>query len=103
MLKLKKSDQVKVMRGKDRGKTGKIEKIFPQKRMVLLPGINIAKKHVKPRGEGQPGGIVDVARPLSMAKVALVCPKCGRPTRVGFKLEREKGKKRFCRKCQQVI
>lgn len=101
-IKLKIGDQVRVLLGKDKGKQAKIEKIYPQKGQVLLSGINLAKKHVKPRGERQPGGVVDVAQPLAVSKVALVCPKCNQPTRIGFKLGRDQ-KYRICKKCQQAI
>jgi large subunit ribosomal protein L24 len=102
-VKLKKGDQVKVLIGKDRGKTGKIEKVFPGREMVLIPGLNLAKKHVKPQGEGKPGGIIDVAKPFLVSKLALICPKCGQPTRVGFKLGKKSERLRICRKCKQVI
>jgi large subunit ribosomal protein L24 len=100
---LKKGDQVKILLGKDRGKKGKIEKIFPSQRMVLVPQINIVKKHVKPRGEGKPGGIIEVAQPMPISKVALICPKCNQPTRVGFRLQKGSGKLRICSKCKQAI
>lgn len=101
-MKLKKGDQVLVVSGKDRGAKGKIEKIFPQEQKVLLPGINLYKKHVKPQGEGKPGGIIDLPKPLPVANVALLCPKCGLRTRIGYQLTKT-GKIRICRKCQGVI
>lgn len=108
-MKLKKGDQVVVVAGKDKGAKGKIEKIFLPKtrgrsrlRRVLIPGINVYKKFVKPQGEGKPGGIVDIAKPLSVANVVLLCPKCGQKTRVGFEISKE-GKNRICKKCQAVI
>jgi len=69
-MKLKTGDQVIVVRGKDKGRKGKIQKIFLQQHKVLIPGINIYKKHLKPKGEGKPGGIVDKVLPLSLANVA---------------------------------
>ena len=101
-MKLKKDDKVKIMVGKDSGREGKIERVFPKDQTVLLPGLNVFKRHLKPRGEGKPGGIVDVTRPLRAANVALVCPKCGLVTRVGIKLVAGK-RKRICRKCAQEI
>ncbi|MGB9911413.1 MAG: 50S ribosomal protein L24 [Microgenomates group bacterium] len=100
--KIKKGDTVVVLIGKDKGRKGKVEKIFPKEGKVLIPGINIVKKHVKPRKEGEKGGIVEIAKPLAVSKVALVCPKCGKPTRVGFLLTKE-GKERICKKCQQAV
>ena len=101
MIKLKKGDKVKVMSGKDKGREGKIEKVIPQKGLVLLPGINIYKKHVK-GSQGQKGGIYDIPRPLPISKVALVCPKCKKTTRVGWRVV-ENEKERVCKKCQKQI
>lgn len=101
-MRLKKGDQVIVTVGKDKGRKGKIEKVFPQRAMVLIPGINIYKKHVKPRDKGKPGGIIDVVRPMCISKVALLCPKCGQRTRVGWQAEEEK-KERICKKCKAII
>ena len=102
MLKLKKGDEVVITAGKDFGKRGKIEKIYKNRGSVLLPGLNIFKKHLKKKDEKNPGGIVNFSRPLPVASVALICPKCAKPTRVGFKLE-GKEKKRVCRKCGLTI
>jgi len=101
-MKLKKGDEVLITAGKDRGKKGKIEKIYPEKNSVLLPGLNIFKKHMKKRDENNPGGIISFPRPLAVASVALICPKCGKPTRVGYKLDINK-KTRICRKCKSKI
>lgn len=103
MFRLHKGDQIQVLKGKDRGKRGKIERIFTKEKKVLINGLNIIKKHVKPRGEGKPGGIIEMTKPLGIAKVALVCPKCSRVTRIGFQLGKDKQKQRFCRKCGQVL
>lgn len=101
MFKLKIGDTVKITAGKDKGREGKIEKVFPTQATLLIPGINIYKKHVKGAGE-QKAGIYDIARPLSIAKVALVCPKCKKVTRVGFKLVGGE-KVRICKKCKKEI
>lgn len=100
-MKLRKGDEIMVTVGKDRGKRGKIEQTFPKDSMVLVPGLNMFKKHVKPRGQGNPGGIVDITKPLKVANLALVCPNCGKPTRIGYKTDGEKT--RICRKCQKVL
>lgn len=102
-MKLRKGDKVKVTAGKDRGREGVVEKVFPKEDKVLVTGVNIYKKHIKARGEGKPGGIVEIARPLAVAKVALLCPKCKQLTRIGFQLEEKKKKSRICKKCQQKI
>ncbi len=101
MFKLKVGDTVKVVLGKDKGREGKIEKIFPKRSKVLIPGVNIYKKHVK-GSQGQKGGIYDVPRTLDFAKVMLVCPKCKKTTRVGFKIVEGK-KLRICKKCKKKI
>ena len=101
-MKFLKGDEVKVTIGKDKGRTGKIERIMPVKNLVLIPGINIYKRHYKPRKAGERGGIIDIVKPLSVGKIALICPKCKSPTRVGFKILEDR-KVRICRKCQQKI
>lgn len=101
-IKIKKGDKVMVNTGKDRGKTGTVEKILVKEGRALVAGVNLYKKHLKPRGEGKPGGIVDLPRSLAMGKISLVCPKCNQPTRVGF-YQNEKAKEdkmRICRKCK---
>lgn len=101
-IKIKKSDKVMVNAGKDRGKIGTVEKVFPKAGEVLIAGVNLFKKHLKPQGEGKPGGIVDIPRPLLAGKVSLVCPKCNQPTRIGF-FQGGNGKEdklRVCRKCK---
>lgn len=107
-MKLKKGDEVLVTTGKDKGRKAKIEKIYPDQERVFLPGVNVYKKHLKPRGEKQPGGIVEISKPLPVANVALICPKCGQPTRVGYHVSAVSKdakiiKERMCRKCQAII
>lgn len=100
-MKLKKGDQIIVTAGKDRGKKGKIEKIFPNENKVLVTGVNIYKKHLK-KTDKNPGGIIEVTRPLPVSNVSLICPKCKESGRVGYKIEAGE-KFRICRKCQQAI
>ena len=102
-MKLKKGDNIIVIAGKDKRRKGKIEKIFPKEGLVLLPGINVFKRHTKSRGEKQPGGIIDIIKPLPISNVALLCPKCGKPTRVGYRVSKDGTKSRICRKCQAII
>lgn len=101
-MKLHKGDEIKIVTGKDSGKTGKIEKVFEKQQMVLVPGVNQYKRHMKKRANGQQSEIVTITKPLMIAKVALICPKCKQMTRVGFKFEKDK-KMRVCRKCDAVI
>ncbi len=102
MLKLKVGDKVKILAGKDKNREGSIEKILAKDGKVIVPGVNIYKKHVKGMPGGQKGGIYDHVRPLLIAKVSLICPKCKKPTRVGFKLVGA-DKKRVCAKCGREI
>ena len=101
MLKFKKGDSVKITSGKDNGRDGKIERIFPKEGKVLIPGINVFKKHFK-GSQGQKSGIYDIPKPVCFAKIALICPKCKKATRVGFNLT-GKEKTRVCRKCGKEI
>lgn len=101
-MKFRKGDEIIVTIGKDRGKRGKIEAVFPKQKAVLVAGVNIYKKHLKPRGQGKPGGIIDVSQPLSPGKIAFFCPKCGKPTRLGYQIEKS-AKLRICRKCGGII
>lgn len=101
-MKLKKKDEVIITSGKDRGKKGKIEKVFRKNDTVLLPGLNIYKKHLKKRDEKNPGGIISFSRPVPIANVSLICPKCGKPTRVGYQVQ-GKEKTRICRKCGSTL
>ena len=98
---VKTGDTVMVINGKDRGKTGKILQVSPKEGKVIVEKVNIVKKHVKPRQMGEPGGIIEAESALYADKVQLVCPKCGRPTRVGHaaKADGKKDKKRICKKC----
>lgn len=101
MIKFKAGDTVKITAGKDKGREGKIEVVFPKENLVVIPGINIYKKHVKAQG-GQKGGIYELPRPISFGKIALICPKCKKVTRVGFRVL-EKEKVRICVKCKKEI
>lgn len=101
-MKLKKGDLVKVVAGKDNGKTGKIEKVLSKAGKVLVTGVNQYKRHLKARAQGQASEIVTITKPLAVTNVALVCPHCKLQTRIGFKIEKN-GKIRVCRKCDKKI
>lgn len=101
-MKLKKGDEVKVVIGKDKGKTGKVEKVFTKEDAVLVGGVNQYKRHMKARQQGQTSEIVTITKPLTVAKVQLICPKCKKITRVGYKIEKDV-KVRICRKCGKEI
>ncbi len=101
-MKLRVNDTIKVITGKDRGRTGKIEKIIPKSNSVIVAGVNQYKKHVKAQDQNKPGGIIDITKPLNISKVSLVCPQCKEPTRIGFEGQAKK-KVRICKKCQKPI
>ena len=101
-MKLLKGDNVKIVAGKDKGKSGKVEKVFTKTDKVLVEGVNQYKRHVKARVQGQTSEIMTITKPLPVANVQLVCPKCKKLTRVGYKMEKDK-KVRICRKCEKEI
>jgi large subunit ribosomal protein L24 len=101
MLKFKKGDTVKITAGKDKGREGKIEKVLLAESKVVVPGVNLYKKHVKGFGDVK-GGVYDIPRPLGFGKIALICPKCKKMTRVGFSLAGTE-KVRICKKCKKEI
>lgn len=101
-MKLRKGDNVKVLSGKDRGKTGKVLNVFKTDGRVMIEGINLWKKHRRPRRQGEKGEMVTVPRPLHVGKVALVCGSCGKAGRIGMRLEGDK-KIRYCKKCGSAI
>lgn len=101
MLKYKKGDKVKITLGKDKGRDGVIESINFKKETALIPGINVYKKHVKGIS-GQKGGIYDIPKPMPFSKFILICPRCKKQVRVGFKLAGDE-KVRICKKCKREI
>ena len=101
-MNIKKDDKVVVLSGKDKGKQGKILVSDPKAAKVVVEGVNVATKHQKPRKQGEEGGIIKVETPIYAAKVQLVCPKCGKGTRVGHKIADGK-KVRVCKKCGAEI
>ena len=95
---VKTGDKVVVINGKDRGKQGKVLQVSPSEGKVIVEGVNIVSKHVKPRKMGEAGGIIKAESALYADKVQLVCPKCGRPTRVGHMIDEKGNKVRVCKK-----
>jgi len=97
-MKIKKNDQVKIALGKDRGKTGKVLRVFPTEDKVIVEGLILIKKHMRPRREGEKGQRVEIPGKINASNVMVVCPKCGKTTRIGSKLVGDK-KVRVCKKC----
>ena len=102
MLKVKKGDTVQVLSGNDKGKKGEVLEVIPKTNKVIVKGVNIRKKHVKPRRQGEEGGIIPSEFAIHISKVSVVCPKCGKATRVGFSVEKDE-KVRVCKKCGEKI
>jgi large subunit ribosomal protein L24 len=98
LMKLRKGDNVIVLSGNDKGKTGEVLEIIPSTQKVIVKGINIRKKHVKPRKAGEEGGIIPSEYPIHSSKVNIVCPKCGKASKIGYVVEDGK-KVRVCKKC----
>jgi len=101
-MKIRKDDHIVVIRGKDKGKKGKVLRGLPFDNSILVDGVNIKKKHQKPKKEGEKGQKVEIPYPIPAFKVKLICPKCNKPTRVGYKRV-EKKKYRVCKKCNQEL
>lgn len=95
---VKTGDTIMVINGKDRGKKGKVVQVSPSEGKVIVEGVNVVTKHVKPRKMGEPGGIIKAEAALYADKVQLVCPKCSRPTRVGHSTNNKGRKVRVCKK-----
>lgn len=103
MTRIKVGDEVVVISGKDTGKRGKVVKKIPKEDRIMIEGINMVKRHVRPTRRGQASGIVEGEAPMHASKVALICSRCGKRTRIGMKTLREEGQLRFCKKCGEVI
>lgn len=101
-MKIKKGDKVKILLGKDAGKTGKVDRVLVKEDKVLVGGLNLYKKHQKARGQNQPAGIVSLSRPMTASKVAVICSKCNQITRLGYQIT-GKEKIRICKKCKAQI
>ena len=101
-MKIRKGDTVQVLSGNDKGKTGEILEVMPKQEKIVVKGVNIRKKHVKPRKQGDEGGIISVECGIHSSKVNVLCPKCNKPARIGYKMEKD-SKVRVCKKCGTVI
>lgn len=101
-MRIKKGDTVQVLSGNDKGKKGEVLEVIPKDSKVVVKGINVRKKHIKPRKQGEEGGIIPIECAIDSSKVNVICPKCGKTTRVEYKVEEGK-KVRICKKCGAVI
>ena len=100
---IKVDDKVMVINGKDRGVVGKVKAVSPKEGKVIVDGVNVITKHVKPRQMGEPGGLIKTESALYASKVQLVCPKCGKATRVGHDVDKKGNKVRVCKKCNATF
>ena len=102
-LHVKRNDVVKVISGKEKGKTGKILKAYPEKNRVIIEHLNMIKKHTKRRSQGQGGGIIEREGTIHVSNVMLVCPSCKQTTRIAKKFLEDGSKVRCCKKCGEVV
>ncbi len=102
-VKIKKNDMVMVVKGRDRGKTGKVMRVIPEKSRVVIERLNIVKRHSKPRGATSPGGIIEKEAPLRIENVMIFCDRCNAPVRAGWKLNADDTKSRICRRCGEAL
>ena len=102
-MKLRKNDNVVILTGKDHGKRGKIIDVLPEVNRVVVEGLNLRKKHMRPRRAGEKGQIIESPASLPVSRVALVCPHCQKTIRVGYRKAENGDKQRWCRKCQAAI
>jgi large subunit ribosomal protein L24 len=114
MQPIRRDDTVLIIKGKDRGRTGQVRKVIlghkkvdqygqvpPEK--VIVTGINVVKRHMRPRGPQKPGGIVEREAPIAWSNVALICASCGKPARVGFRPQADGRKVRYCKRCDANV
>lgn len=102
-MKIKSNDNVRILAGKDKGKKGKVAKVIQKENKVVVEGANVIKKHIKAKRGGTKGQIVTFAAPIDASNVMLICPKCGKETRVGYLVMENGEKRRICKKCDQEI
>lgn len=103
MFKIKKDDQIMVVSGKEKGKTGKVIKVVPDKAVAMVEKLNVVKRHQKPSAKFKHGGIIEKEAPISITNLMLICGKCKGPVRVGKKLLDNGNKVRYCKKCGEVL
>ena len=107
-MNIKKGDTVLIITGKDRGKQGTVSRAMPQDNKVIIEGLNIVKKHVRPQGQTRQGGVIDKAMPIDVSNTMLICTECGEPTRVGHDrrpmgVDQKLRPVRICKKCHKII
>jgi len=101
-MKIQKGDKVEIIIGKDKGRSGEVLRVFTKTEEIVIKGLNLFKKHLKPT-QGQKGGIVEKERPLKASKTMLLCPHCQKKIRVAYSIDKNGDKSRICRKCKSII
>lgn len=101
-MKVKKGDNVMIMRGKDRGKSGKVAQVLSETRALVVQSVNMRTVHVRPKKQGEKGQLISKESPLDVSNVMLICPKCSKPARVGYQISQD-SKSRICKKCNATI
>ncbi|NIS74850.1 MAG: 50S ribosomal protein L24 [Deltaproteobacteria bacterium] len=102
-FRIRRNDIVRVIRGKDRGKVGKVIRVLPDKKKVIVEKVNIVKRHVRPSNVNPQGGIIEKELPIFITNVMIMCDKCNKPVRVGYKATDGGEKFRYCKNCEEVI
>lgn len=102
-MKIKRDDNVLVIAGKDRGKSGKVRLVYTEKERVLVDGVNMIKKHTRARGQVKQAGIIEREAPINVSNVMILCNKCGKPARMGGRVLADGKKVRVCKSCGEVI
>ena len=105
-MKIKKGDKVKILTGKDKGKTGKVMQVFPDGKRASVEGLNLLIKHMRPRREGEQGQRIEFPAAINLSNLMIICPKCNKASKTSHKITKgEKGNKKYrvCKKCEQVV
>lgn len=103
MQKIKKGDTVSVIAGRDKGKNGKVLRVYPNLDKVLVERVNVVKKHMRRRSEEQQAGVVEIESPIHISNLMVYCKQCNRATKVGFTVLKDGSKSRYCKRCQEVL
>jgi len=103
MFRIKKNDTVQAIKGKDKGKKGRVLEVFAERGRALVEGVNMVKKHKRKTQQDQQGGIVSIESPIALSNIMLVCKHCNRPSRVGFSVSKDGTKTRVCKACKEQV
>lgn len=102
-MKIRKGDNILIIAGKDNGKKGKVRQALPKKDAVIIEGLNMIKRHSRTKGQARQGGIIELESPINISNVMLICNKCNKPARVGFRILPDGKKARICKVCHEAI